>query len=668
MCADIKPLPDSWDPSLSGDPIDLALLWSRRRREFDRDWLPDPACLEIGRRLLLAELQFSSWVLRRVEKVQFERERSVSRQISIDFAIRRDAPVFTSDKRREYLVPLSIMRRRTLVNLALTDEEGRRIPMLGLRVTQQLDESLLLAAAVAYRPELGSCFALKRFVQWAVAGTAEQVEKASEAFSKDEERAADAREGGGAAPGGSGGDRRGVVDPMPPPADTVVFLGMPTNSASPDGRDKVTLPGGLAKDPLFSAVFHRLNHNFTLYVLLDADGPRHRVLNLSFDEPTNWRVQRPKVQTETAVDGTRRWRYAPMQKVEFWPRLYAATAHLGWTATWLRFQTPSAEHAASYHFEASAPLGVRIVEASLLAGRPNDRNHPVSVDQIVGHTPTVGLHAVEVPNVSLCRVQLKLRVPSRGWLATLVVACLTIMLVLLSVTLQWRGAPPAWSENQVTNVVLLLVTASASAATLIAQREFGGLAATLVSTLRAVGAFAIALPIVAAVSLVYAGADPWRGQAVFLATLLWILTALSTAVFLVTGIAAWASLRAERRSAAAASPWDMTLSPDSPGLPQERTKARSDTYDHAEQDLGFDHAAIGINSAEGWHAVYGWTDALQERAVQALEPALAGADGQCGPGGGCATWASCPAHTGSDQIRRSSASRVPDRIRPSEPD
>lgn len=151
--------------------------------------------------------------------------------------------------------------------------------------------------------------------------------------------------------------------------------------------------------------------------------------------------------------------------------------------------------------------------------------------------------------MSLCRVELKLRVPVRGWLTTLVVACLTIVLVLGSVAWQWRGEPPVWSESQVTNVVLLLVTASASAATLIAQRDFGGLAAAMVSGLRAVGVCSLALPIVAAGSLVFAGQSPWPGEGYVLGGLLWSLTFLALLALLITMGAAWSSRRAERKGA-----------------------------------------------------------------------------------------------------------------------
>jgi hypothetical protein len=51
---------------LSVDPTDQALIVSQTR-DHNRAASPEPFCGELGRRLLLAELQFSRWVVRRVD-------------------------------------------------------------------------------------------------------------------------------------------------------------------------------------------------------------------------------------------------------------------------------------------------------------------------------------------------------------------------------------------------------------------------------------------------------------------------------------------------------------------------------------------------------------------------------------------------------------------------
>src|SRR3712207_5259775 len=80
--------PDVW----YGDPTQLALDGSAR---FPVDGAPPAFCVDVGRRVLLAQLDFPGWVLRRVERVSFEEGRSVVRTMTIQLKVRPDAPVFT---------------------------------------------------------------------------------------------------------------------------------------------------------------------------------------------------------------------------------------------------------------------------------------------------------------------------------------------------------------------------------------------------------------------------------------------------------------------------------------------------------------------------------------------------------------------------------------------
>lgn len=546
------------------DPDAVSLEASTDKRQ--RDTLPRPLCAEIGRRLLLAELTFADWVLRRVETVQFERQRSVSRKISVQFIVPADAPVFRrSDGKRVYVVPLSIMRRRTLVSFKMEDEQETRLPMLGMRVAQQLDASIMLAAAASASPIWAADPRVDEFIQDVVTGTVDIVEhRVKQVETKELEE----------------------------PLDRLV------------------------ERPLFRAVLERLRRNFTLYVVLECDKGRHRTLYLSFDEPTDWKLQQPEL--DPLPSGSR-WHYRPGERVPVVKHfvLYML-AKLGITATRVRFQIPAAENAASYHFEATAPPGVRIVSAALLAGRPHDRSKRVSGDRVVGHSPTIGLHAVEIPNNSLCRVQLGLRVPAGGWLTQLVMSCFVIMAVLGSVYLHWTTTPTNWTQDQITNVVVVLITASAATATLIAQRDFHGLAASMVTHLRAVGALSLLLPIVAAGILVYAGSPPWpaaSGRRLELAIL--VLFVASTALFAASALALVLSWRAEQKWVEKSSPWDMGASDNGKGSADTRIQLPDDFHEAVRQ-FGFDQPAVGIQSAEGWHEVYGWTNEHQRDAEQDL--------------------------------------------------
>ena len=160
-------------------PMELAVdptQWSLNESSW-RTTLPGPFCPEVGRRLLLAQLEFSEWTLRRVEKIKFERDRSVARSISIDLLVRDDAPVLRdSSGERCWLVPVSSMCRRTLVNFQLRDEANRPISTPGIRFTQQLDMAMLMAAAALTPASSQQHDAeIREFIQRFVAGRLDQV-------------------------------------------------------------------------------------------------------------------------------------------------------------------------------------------------------------------------------------------------------------------------------------------------------------------------------------------------------------------------------------------------------------------------------------------------------------------------------------------------------------
>jgi hypothetical protein len=479
--------------------------------------------------------------------------------------IRDDAPIFvTRDRRLVYLVPLSMMRRRTLVNFKMEDENGTCLPMLGMRVTQQLDASMLFAAAATISPSLTKDDQLIELIENVTAGTADVVEKAHRSFCDS------------------------------PPA-----------SLRP-----------LAGRTIFSEALNRLRWNFSLYACLEVKAGRHRILKLSFDEPFDWRLQQPAIISEGKGERS----YKPSKRVPQPKRFFCYMfAKFGILPTRFRFQIPAAENAASYHFEATAPLGVRIVRASLLAGRPHEPDGHVSVDRIVGHAATVGLHAVEIPNNSLCRVQLDLRVPSRGWLTQLVTSCAVILGILISLGLLWQDKLSSLTQDQLTNVVVILVAASAATATLVAERRFHGLPASMVTHLRAIGVMSLCLPIVAAGYLVYASRPPRlridhdQFQLVML-----LLVGFAALFFLIPVLALFLSSLNERLQRAEASPWDMTILKESDTISVHQRSKVSANYLEALRQLKFGSAAIGIQSAEGWHELYRWTDKDQDAAVHDL--------------------------------------------------
>jgi hypothetical protein len=623
--------PYAWPPLVwPVDPVDYALEASDGRRRRLSDGSDDVVCAEVGRRLLLAQFEFSRWVLRRVEKVSFASDRRVARRSSIEIRVPDHAPLLVGPEGNEstpgyWLVPLSVMRRRTLVGLDLRDESGTSLSMLGLRLTQKLDESLLRAAALLG----GSAGAgslppgVEAFICQVISGTRAEVKEAKQ----DYHRWQRAKAGGPAA-----------------------------LKELPDGIGAL---GPYFDNVLFAAVLERMWHNFTLYVLLPADGDRHRLLQLAFEEQVTWRFQKPRLAPPDYVqDRTRRdvLAYHPLQA---WVNLKDARRELlGLRTTRIRLLTPSAENCASYHFEFTAPTGLGISHAALLAGRPNDQRQAgkprVSWDRVDNPGQYAGLHAVEIPNGSLCRAQVDLRIPSRGWLSTLMVSMWAILLAMVSVLYHARlvGEQGEWTVAQVTNIVLLLVTVTAGAATYVAQHPSSDVVARLVSGLRIVGTAALTIPSIAVVLLVYLRDEPDAEYQVPVQGFLGVLTLLSLfAVWSLTR--AWVLTRRDERRPGRPSPWEMSSidersaplpgilrdlflsspGPDADG--DEGGASAEDTsgdpgedasFDSLVEQLGFDQKAIGVASAEGWHETFGWNDTRQGTVI-----AMLGRDGKRGP-------------------------------------
>ena len=412
----------------------------------------DPAarcCKECGRRLLLILLQSSSWVARRTEHVSFRDDRSVVGRVRVEFNVPEQAPVFRGDDDLEYsLVPLSVMRRKTLVNFELRDEDGRTVIQPSLRQNQAITESLLLACADAVSPQAGNGKYAAAPSQSEIAGFVHQV------VSGDQGQLAAAYESL---------DRR--------TADPAVL--------------------GLVQHYLFKAILDRLADNFVLWVMIPAGAPRRRVLTFSCDEPLHLRYRE---------SGFRENKYTLGKSLGFWRPIVWCSA-LGLTTTRIEFPVPAAENSASFHFEIDAPKGVQIAEASLLAGRPMQADP--SLDHIRGCYPTVALHVIEVPNGSLSRAHIDLQVVNRGWLMASMLSSWAVFALLLAFAthdsvLKKTGDLPT----------VVLVALASGIVGLIAQPDVHGLAGHLLKWVRTLVTAAVALPLVAMTFIMFESAHP----------------------------------------------------------------------------------------------------------------------------------------------------------------
>ncbi len=553
-------------------PAQLALQ-ARQERPDGRKESPRPFCAEVGRRMLLAQATFDQWVLRRVERVTFQGDRSVLREIAVDLRVPDDAPVFVDEDRKYWLVPIAVMWRRTLVDFHMTDEDDRPLSLPGLRLTQQLDQAILLAAAAAAEVLPGGEETqdadVTTFIENLVAGTREEVSACWEDFTTAE---------------------RG---------STLAGL-----------RDSTT----------FFPVARGMRSAFTLYAFLDVDKGRDRLIRMSFVEPIRWPYQRSTLTPEDDGSGRQVPRYRTRQHMPWYWRLTRLSAVFGLAPTRLRFQVPTAERGASYHFEMVAPEGGRIGQATLIAGRPNEKTRNFTEDHVEHDTLHVGLHAVEVPPGSQCRAQVELRVQSAGWLAVMALSALAITAVLGSVLFHLE-TQDGQGQEQYNNVIVLLVATAAAAATFVAHREFGGVAARLVAGVRAAAAVCMALPVVAAGFLAYTQQQPTEPPEERTATaLLWLSVSAGgiTLYLAVVWFLSWWVEHAERIR----SPWDMTEYDAAADDSKRRHQNPSESLEGALERHRFLKLAIGLGSSEAWHEWYDVTEQRQKQVKEALEGML----------------------------------------------
>lgn len=537
------------------EPTELALA---QAREFAAGRPIVDFCDECGLRLAVASIYWSDWVARRVEKVIFRDDRTVNRQISIDFLVREDAPVYHAPGgQRFWLVPVSIMRRKTLVNYYLRDEDGKSIPLPGLRLAQYLDESMLRAVASrelndTLSEEAGS------FIHDVIVGELDQVKARMKSL--EEKRA-------------------------------------------PDQIQRLA-----DQRHLFYILLHRLSYRFTLYAFIDADPRhRHRVLHMAIDEPLTL-YHRESGLAPATVDGRPDGpSYGRGDVVRWWNRHRLAAA-LGWTPTKVRFPVPAAENAASFHFEIQTPPGVDIVEASVLAGLPDEDNgdpalaQRPSFDHVRMRLPTVGLHITAVPNGSSSRAQVHLQAATRGWYTTMLLSCWATLLLLGAILLHVHTKAILTKAD----VVVVLAGVAAAVATLIAQGEFAGMAGRLLALPRALAAAEAALPLIAATLFLFGGPGAAQRRQWEL-----LLICAVAAVITITITIPWIQARWRLRKYHITSPWEMAPELNSPAI-------RPRTFWEAARRHGYTTPAIRVDSAEAWHQHFRWTDEIQTHAQTLL--------------------------------------------------
>jgi hypothetical protein len=552
------------------EPADLSLATAR---DFTGETSGRDFCDECGCYLARACIQWSDWVLRRTENVRFSDDRCVNRIISIDLLVREEAPVYQAPGGKPYwLVPVSIMQRKTLVNFYLRDEGGKDIPLPGLRLVQHLDESVLRSVALR---ELGRDLApeAQKFIHEVISGSLDRVE-----------------------------DRMGQLQVRTAPPD-IMELG--------------------DKNEIFIRMLRRMAYSCTLYAFIEADASRrHRVLHMSVEEPLNFsheskESEQPAAEPDPARSG--RTRRANGSVIGWFKRdMHTLAAAMGWATTKVRFPVPAAENATSFHFEIQAPPGVDIVEASIIAAVPEiegGKSKTLNLwqyDHIRMRLPTVGLHVTAVPNGSFSTVQVDFQVSIRGWYATMLLSCWATLLLLIALALHVQSDKV--QTGSTTDIVAFLAGVAAAVATLVAQGEFPGMAGRLLTVPRMLAAFEAGLLLIAATLFLFVGPSENQRRPWELAGLC-VIAGLITLTVSASWVLARSRLWVRHESA---SPRDMA-----PGL--KRASGKPDSFGDALELYGYRIPAIRVDSAEAGHYHYEWTPEMEEKAARLLSSCAPGA-------------------------------------------
>ena len=553
------------------EPADLSLAMAR---DFANGEYASDFCDECGCRLARACIQWSDWVLRRTENVRFSDDRCVKRIISIDLLVREGAPLYQAPGGKPFwLVPVSIMRRKTLVNFYLRDEDGNDIPLPGLRLVQHLDESVLRSVALRelqhdLREEA------QAFIHDVISGSPEQVEY-----------------------------RMGQLQEAAAPRDIMRLQDI---------------------NGVFIRMLQRMAYSCTLYAFIEADtARRHRVLCMSVEEPLDFSYESEEPELYAAEPDSARSQRSPAKRALSWFKwqMYALATAMGWRTTKVRFRVPAAENATSFHFEIQAPPGVDIVEASILAAVPEidgqepETLHSWQYDHIRMRLPTVGLHVTAVPNGSFSTAQVDVQVSIRGWYATMLLSCWATFLLLIALALHVQSDKV--QTGSTTDIVAFLAGVAAAVATLVAQGEFFGMAGRLLAVPRMLAAFEAGLLLIAATLFLFVGPSENRRRP-------WELVGLCVVAGLITLVVSASWLLARRRLRVrreSASPREMA-----PGL--KRAIRDPAGFRDAVQLYGYRMPAIRVDSAEAWHYHFQWTPELEADASRLLSTAAPGADEQ----------------------------------------
>jgi hypothetical protein len=468
----------------------------------------------------------------------------VRRRVSIDFTVPETAPVVVLGDTSYRVLPLTIMRRKSLVNFDLRDEVDRSVPLLGLRQNQAITLALAEAWACTVARVDQPPVEVREFLAAIVSGTQETM---MTAYHDVRARAQE------------GETQDAVVD--------------------------------LFRCRLFSRLLERLTEDFVMFALVPDEQPSRRVFKFRYDEPLSRRYREPK-SPDNGFSGT-------PPPVRWW-NLQPVLVALGWRPARIRFPTPAAENAYSYHFEVHAPEGTEIVSAQILAGRPGGdetgASRRPSVDYVTGRFSSIDLHVVDVERGSISRAQVDLRVALDSWLVLAVgTALLTVGALCWAASRVGHLAVSGGPSLDRSAASALFITFAAAMAVILWRPPAHRMDMRLLSK---VGLLAYTPPLVllmAAALLVFENAARLQDH------LLWLVAPASLVAVVLTVTAVCTARDAFREHVL--SPWEQGRHVDSIARAGHERGEHCATFAAANAHLRFDTPAIKVASAESDSAI-----------------------------------------------------------------
>jgi hypothetical protein len=581
-----------------GPPADHVVPWPRDERQ----WRAVTECDTCGLLLLRQFIESSTWVVRRVESITFLDDRTVRRRVSLDFTPPSPGLMFEAEAHdRARLLPLAIMRRKSLVNFDLCGHDGQPMSLAGLRENQAFTLAMVRAWAKARLRTDALDGDADAFLEDVIYGDQTELTEAYRAlrFSRSEQ---------------------------------LVSL-----------RD----------DDVFRAVIDRFAESF---ILIAVDRGAHRgrqIIKFSYDEPLTLRYREAGYRHggnsgrgraaatgaafSTNIESSCTYGEGPY----LWPWQPAPLlARLGLTPTRIRFPVPAAELASSFHFEVRAPDEVSIVRARILAGRPRAappapdgqdnggtarrvrRRHESewlpSFDDVAGGYPTVDLHIADVPYGSLSRAQVELQANPKGWLS----------MAFLSSWVASATLGDAWLAGNVRSDIgsTILVTFAAALVAVLARPDTHRMITRLLATVRLLAAVSATVTFAGALVFAFVSATDARARALEILFFVSLLPAVMATL-------AWATATARLLSRARRSPWEQRRPPEQGDSREDGDRqwharivreCRSSElpYDRAVALLKFDKPAVKVASAEGARRTFNLDPTLLETIKRTLSACL----------------------------------------------